>query len=197
MANALEQVFNSKGQNIGYVRVSTADQNTARQLDDIVLDRVFIDTVSGKDKNRPQLQACLGFLREGDTLYVHSMDRLARNLSDLREIVHGLTAKGVTVIFHKERMTFNGEKDIFGNLMLNLLGAVAEFEREMILERQREGIAKAKAEGKYKGRKRELSDADIAFIRSNKDTMTKAEIARRLGRNRSTVYEYLEERQAA
>ena len=139
------------GQRVGYLRVSTADQNTDRQLDGIPLDKVFTDHASGKDTKRPELARALDYVREGDSLVVHSMDRLARNLEDLRRVVRELTAKGVRVEFVKEGLTFTGEDSPMNNLLLSLLGAVAEFERSMILERQREGIAIAKAAGKYKG----------------------------------------------
>ena len=145
------------GQRVGYLRVSTVDQNTDRQLDGIALDKVFTDKTSGKDTNRPELTRALEYVREGDTLVVHSMDRLARNLEDLRRIVREFTGKGVRVEFVKESLTFTGEDSAMNTLLLSMLGAVAEFERSIILERQREGIAIAKAAGKYKGRKAALS----------------------------------------
>ncbi len=132
------------GQKIGYKRVSTIDQNTARQLDGVPLDKLFEDKASGKDTNRPELQAALGYCREGDTLVVHSMDRLARSLVDLRGMVTKLTERGVAVEFVKENLRFNGDDSPMAILLLSLLGAVAEFERSLILERQREGIALAK-----------------------------------------------------
>ncbi len=125
-----------KGQRIGYIRVSSVQQNTDRQLADIPLDKVFEDKVSGKDTNRPQLKACLGHLREGDTLHVHSIDRLARNLLDLQKLISELVAKGVTVVFHKENMTFSNDTNPMRALMLQMLGAFAEFESAMIKERQ-------------------------------------------------------------
>src|SRR5689334_15803045 len=131
----------AKGQRVGYIRVSTLDQSTARQLDGVDLDKVFEDKASGKDTHRPQLKACLAHLREGDTLIVHSMDRLARNLTDLRALVDDLVARGVAVQFVKEGQTFTGKADHMARLMLNLMGSFAEFEREIIRERQREGIA--------------------------------------------------------
>jgi DNA invertase Pin-like site-specific DNA recombinase len=129
------------GQKIGYKRVSTIDQNTARQLDGVSLDKLFEDKASGKDTNRPELQAALSYCREGDTLVVHSMDRLARSLVDLRGMVTKLTGRGVAVEFVKENLRFNGDDSPMAILLLSLLGAVAEFERSLILERQREGIA--------------------------------------------------------
>ena len=105
---------------VGYIRVSTLDQNTERQLDGQDLDKVFTDKASGKDTKRPQLQAALDYLREGDSLVVHSMDRLARNLDDLRRIVLGLTSKGVLVEFVKERLTFTGEDSAMSQLLLSV-----------------------------------------------------------------------------
>src|SRR5665213_596871 len=145
------------GQRIGYVRVSTLDQNTDRQLDGIELDRVFTDKASGKDTQRPELQNALGYLREGDTLVVHSMDRLARNLDDLRRIVKELTDRGVAVQFIKENLTFTGESSSMSILLLSIMGAFAEFERSLLRERQREGITLAKRKGVYKGRRPSLT----------------------------------------
>ena len=132
------------GQRIGYIRVSTLDQQTERQLDGIALDQTFTDKASGKDTKRPQLELMLRFARRGDTVVVHSMDRLARNLDDLRRIVHTLTGKGVRIEFVKEQLTFTGEDSPMSNLLLSVMGAFAQFERELIRERQREGIAIAK-----------------------------------------------------
>ena len=150
---------------VGYIRVSSADQHTERQLDGVAIDKVFTDKASGKDMARPQLQAALDYLREGDLLLVHSMDRLARSVDDLRRIVLDLTKKGVHVQFIKESLTFTGEDSPMSNLLLSLLGAVAEFERSMIRERQREGIAQAKKAGVYKGRKPSLTPAQVSEIR--------------------------------
>jgi DNA invertase Pin-like site-specific DNA recombinase len=151
---------------VGYIRVSSVDQNTERQLEGVELDKVFTDKASGKDTKRPQLQAALDYIREGDVLVVHSMDRLARNLDDLRKIVLGLTGKGVHIRFAKENLTFTGEDSPMSNLLLSLLGAVAEFERSMIRERQREGIALAKKKGVYKGRKPSLTAEQVKEIRA-------------------------------
>lgn len=146
---------------IGYIRVSSMDQNTARQLDGVKLDQTFTDKVSGSTVDRPQLVQMLRSVRSGDTLHVHSIDRLARSLVDLLALVKELTDKGVAVKFHKENLLFAGEADPMQELMLSLLGSVAQFERSMIRERQREGIAKAKEAGKYKGRTKAVSDAVI------------------------------------
>jgi DNA invertase Pin-like site-specific DNA recombinase len=180
------------GQRIGYRRVSTVDQNLGRQLEGVQVDRVFEDKLSGKDRNRPQLEACLAFCRDGDTLVIHSMDRLARNLTDLRQMVEQLTQRGVVVRFEKENLTFTGAKDKTANLLLSMLGAVAEFERDMILERQREGIALAKARGAYKGRKRVLSTTQATELRQRALAgVSKSDLAAEYAVSRQTIYEYL------
>lgn len=179
------------GHRVGYQRVSTVDQNTARQLDGVQLDKVFTDRASGKDIKRPELARALEYVREGDTLVVHSMDRLARNLEDLRRIVRELTGKGVRVEFVKESLAFTGEDSAMNTLLLSMLGAVAEFERSMILERQREGIALAKAAGKYTGRKVALTSAQAALLRerlAGGESVTA--LARDYGISRQTVYNY-------
>ena len=181
------------GHRIGYKRVSTVDQNTARQLDGVTVGKMFEDKASGKNTARPQLQAALEFCREGDTLVVHSMDRLARNLTDLKTLVKELTDRGVTVEFVKESLKFTGDESPMSNLLLSMLGAVAEFERALILERQREGIAIAKADGKYKGRKRTLSKAQVANLRKRAASgeESKTAIAQEFGISRETLYQYL------
>ena len=182
----------SKGHRIGYVRVSTLDQNTERQLDGIELDRTFTDKASGKDTQRPQLQAALTYLREGDTLVVHSMDRLARNSEDLLRTVRELTSRGVTVEFVKNHLTFSGKADPMAKLMMTMLAAFGEFERDLIRERQREGIAIAKARGVYKGRKRALTSEQAAeLVECARSGMPKAELARSYGISRETLYQYL------
>lgn len=180
----------TKGQTVGYVRVSSVGQNDARQLDGITLDKTFTDKASGKDTQRPQLQAMLEFVREGDTVMVHSMDRLARSLKDLEAIVTGLTGRGVTVSFVSQGMTFTGDDSPMNTLMLQMLGAVSQFERSLILERQREGIAIAKARGDvYKGRKPSLDVAGVAELKNLvSQGMPKAQIAAKLGISRTTLY---------
>ncbi|OGU22269.1 MAG: transposase [Hydrogenophilales bacterium RIFOXYD1_FULL_62_11] len=186
-----------KGQTVGYVRVSSLDQNTERQREgEAALDKVFIDKVSGKDAERPQLRAALEYLREGDTLQVHSMDRLARNLDDLRRIVRELTGRGVTVRFVKESLTFTGDDSPMAILLLSMMGAFAEFERSLIRERQREGIAIAKQKGVYKGRKKALSEAQVeALVTQDKANggKNRAALAREVGVSRETLYQYLRE----
>lgn len=180
------------GQRIGYIRVSTFDQNPERQLEGIQVDRTFTDKASGKDVYREQLEALMTFVRGGDTVVVHSMDRLARNLDELRRIVQSLTGKGVRIEFIKENLLFTGEDSPMANLMLSVMGAFAEFERALIRERQREGIALAKQRGAYRGRKRALSDADIAALKSRVATgEKKARLAREFGISRETLYQYL------
>lgn len=174
---------------VGYLRVSTLDQNTDRQLEGVKLDKMFTDKASGKDTNRPQLKAALEYLREADLFVVHSMDRLARNLDDLRRIVLDLTKRGVHVQFVKENLTFTGEDSPMSNLLLSLLGAVAEFERSMIRERQMEGIALAKRAGVYKGRKPSLTAVQVAEIRKRvKAGEKKARLAAEYRISRQTLY---------
>jgi DNA invertase Pin-like site-specific DNA recombinase len=189
---------------IGYKRVSSIDQNTARQLDGVQVDKVIEDHCSGKDQLRPGLAQVMEFAREGDTIVVHSMDRLARNLSDLRQLVDRLGKKGVAVEFVKERLTFGGKGDGKGEggegsaamsmFLLNILGAFAEFERALIRERQREGIAIAKKAGRYKGRVKVLAWEDRAVVLGKIAAgVPKSVIARELGVSRESLYKYLRE----
>src|ERR1035437_3413149 len=185
----------ANGQRIGYTRVSSADQNNARQLDGITLDRIFADKASGKDVKRPQLDAALAFIREGDTLVCHSMDRLARNLDDLRRIVLQLTKRGVSTEFVKEHLTFTGADSPMANLLLSVMGAFAQFERELIKERQREGIAIAKAKGNvYRGRVPSLTADKAALLRGRVAAgEPKAKLAREFGISRASLYNYMSE----
>jgi DNA invertase Pin-like site-specific DNA recombinase len=169
------------------------DQQTTRQLEGVELDRVFEDKLSGKDTERPALKAMLSHVRDGDSVMVHSMDRLARNLDDLRKIVHELTARGVRVQFVKEGLVFTGEDSPMANLLLSMLGAVAEFERALIRERQFEGIALAKRAGVYKGRKPSLTPERIDELRRRVAAgEKKAALALEFGVTRQTVYNSLE-----
>ena len=139
--------------NIGYVRVSTVEQNLDRQLEGLKkhnIDKLFTEKVSAKDTHRPELKAMLEFAREGDTIYIHSFDRLARSTKDLLDIVEQLQSNGINLVSNKENIDTNTAT---GKLMLTMIGAINAFERENMLERQREGIAIAVQEGKYKGRK--------------------------------------------
>ena len=146
---------------IGYIRVSAMDQNPKRQLEGIQMDKVFLDKASGKDTERPELAALLDYVRDGDQVFVHSMDRLARNLDDLRKMVLQLNQRKVALHFMKEQLTFNGKDAPMATLLLSIMGAFAEFERALIKERQREGIEIAKKNGSYKGRKKVLSPQQV------------------------------------
>ena len=180
------------GQRIGYIRVSTFDQNPDRQLDTVQVSKTFIDKASGKDVKRPQFEALMSFVRTGDIVVVHSMDRLARNLDDLRSIVQTLTQRGICIEFVKENLKFSGEDSPMAILMLSVMGAFAEFERSLIRERQREGIALAKQRGAYRGRKRSLSDSEILLLRQRiQNGDKKAKVAREFGISRETLYQYL------
>lgn len=181
-----------KGQRVGYVRVSTLDQNPQLQLEGVELDKIFEDHASGRDVNRPALARMLEYVREQDTVVIHSMDRLARNLDDLRRLVRALTDKGVRVEFIRENLVFTGEDSPLATLMLSVMGAFAEFERSIIRERQREGIALAKIRGAYKGRKRALSDKKAAELRQRVAAgEQKTKLAREFGISRETLYQYL------
>lgn len=184
-----------KGQKIGYKRVSTFDQREDRQLESLKLDRVFTDKASGKDTERPAFIEMCQFIREGDQVYVHSMDRLARNLDDLRKVVKEFVAKGIEIKFIKENLTFNSEDSPMSNLLLSVMGAFAEFERELIRERQREGIELAKQRGAYKGRKKTLDDDQVAELRQrvmDDPKINKSALARELDVSRQTLYSYLD-----
>ena len=180
------------GQRLGYIRVSSTDQNPDRQLDHSAVDRAFTDRASGKDVRRPMLDMLLSYARDGDTVVVHSMDRLARNLDDLRRIVQSLTQRGVRIEFVKEGLVFTGEDSPMAQLMLSVMGAFAEFERALIRERQREGIALAKQRGAYRGRKKALSAQEVADLQRRVSAgEKKAQVARAYGISRETVYQYL------
>ena len=190
-----------------YIRVSTVEQNTERQLRDVVCDRVYEEKISGKDTNRPQLQAMLSNIRFGDIVNIHEMSRLARNTRDLLNLVEDITSKGATIVFHKENLTFKGDgkQDHYQKMMMTMLGAVkmmmtmlgavAELERSILLERQREGIAIAKAKGKYKGGKNKLSDEQVVELNTlHKQGMPIACIAKQFKITRPTVYSYLKDK---
>jgi DNA invertase Pin-like site-specific DNA recombinase len=186
------------GKRVAYVRVSSVDQNEARQveaLSGLHIDKTFMDKASGKDTKRPQLQAALEYLRDGDVLVVHSMDRLARNMRDLQNLIAELNGRNVAVEFVKEHLAFTGDDSPMSKLMLSILGGVSEFERAIIRERQREGIAVAKDNGVYKGRPKSLSDEQSAEIRRRAAAgERKADLAREFGVSRYTVYQYLADR---
>jgi len=186
-------------QNLGYTRVSSIAQNTDRQLDGLTLDRVFTDKLSGKDTNRPQLQELLKYARRGDVIHVHSLDRLGRNLDDLRLLVKRFTEQGITVRFEKENLVFSPDtSNAMNTLLFNVMAAFAEFERSLIRERQREGVQLAKAKGLYKGRKREMTDERIQELQERIATgESKAQIAKAMGISRDTLYRYLKEGEGA
>ena len=177
------------GKTIGYIRVSTLEQNPERQLEGLKLDRVYTDKASGKDINRPQLEDLLDYVRDGDLVKVHSMDRLARNLIDLRRLVQIITQKGARIEFIKENLLFSGEDSPIATLLLSVIDAFAEFERSLIRERQREGIELAKARGVYRGRKPKLNSEQIEKVRLQVSLgIPKAKVARDMKISRATLY---------
>ena len=186
----------SENTKIGYARVSTEDQNLARQLeelDKLNLKKVFTDKSSGKDTNREGFQQMMDYVREGDELYVLSMDRLARSTLDLLAVTHTLKDKGVSVHFLKENVHIvpHGKESAMSDLLLAMLGAVAQFERSLIRERQAQGIALAKKRAVYKGRK-PTSSALIAKARILiEEGVPKTKVAQRLKISRKTLYKYL------
>ncbi|MGB3605337.1 MAG: recombinase family protein [Gordonia sp. (in: high G+C Gram-positive bacteria)] len=184
------------GQRVGYVRVSTADQNEVRQLDGVELDEIFVDKASGRTRDRDKLDALIKYVRKGDTVFVHSLDRLARNVTDLQEIIAELNGKGVRVEITTQGLVFTGDDNPMTKLLLQMLGAVAEFELATIRERQAEGIAKAKAAGKYKGRKAALTPEQAQEI-SRRHAGGAGEgitaLAKEFDVSRQTVYRYLAE----
>ena len=186
----------SENTKIGYARVSTEDQNLARQLeelDKLNLKKVFTDKSSGKDTHREGFQQMMDYVREGDELYVLSMDRLARSTLDLLAVTHTLKDKGVSVHFLKENVHIvpHGKESAMSDLLLAMLGAVAQFERSLIRERQAQGIALAKKRGVYKGRK-PTSSALIAKARILiEEGVPKTKVAQRLKISRKTLYKYL------
>ena len=181
---------------IAYVRVSTAEQNEQRQIDALAkhdIERWFTEKVSGKDTNRPQLQAMLEFAREGDTIYVHDFSRLARSTSDLLRIVELLQRKKIHLVSNKENIDTSTPT---GKLMLTMIGAINEFERQNILDRQREGISIAKARGRYKGRTPIRLDSqrfEGVYARYHTREISKKEMARLLGISRPTLDRLLAE----
>ena len=180
------------GKLIGYIRVSSELQNTDRQLEGIEVNKVFTDKLSGKSTKRPALNQMLEYARDGDTIIVHSMDRLARNLDDLRKIVKTLTSKQIKVKFIKESLEFTGNDSAMSNLLLSVMGAFAEFERSLIRERQMEGIALAKKRGVYKGRKKILDDEQVKeLIYRVSLGERKTNLAKEFGISRETLYQYL------
>lgn len=180
------------GKRIGYKRVSTVDQNPERQLEGVSVDKIFIDYCTGRTIDRPEFNKMIEYAREDDLIIVHSMDRLSRNTQGLRHIIDDLTTRNIQIQFMKENLIFNGNDSAISNLLLSLLGAVAEFEHALIRERQLEGIAIAKRAGKYKGRKRIIDAEKLEQIRTLMLTRkTKNQIAREVGVSRFTLYRAL------
>ena len=173
---------------VGYIRVSSTEQNTERQLDGMHFDKTFTEKASGGSRERPQLNAMLEYLRDGDTVHIHSIDRLARNTNDLNEIVNSLNDRGITIIFHKENLTFSHDvaQSAINKLMFQMLAAFAEFERSIIRERQKEGIAKAKAKGLYKGRQRKADYFEIQKA-MQQENATYRKVATKFGVGIATV----------
>jgi len=174
-----------------YKRVSTQEQYLDRQLNGLTFDREFVEKVSAKNTNRPELQSLLSVLRSKDEVHVHELSRLARNTKDLLSVVESVLEAGSSISFHKENLQFiAGEKrPPVQDLMLSLLGAIAQFERDLLLERQREGIALAKQRGVYKGRKSRFTDSEIEQIRSEfKTTKNKSILARKWRISRAYLY---------
>ena len=190
-----EQLGVISGQKVGYARVSSKDQNLERQIEQLKAEKVFTyytDKASGGSRERPGLDEAMRYVRAGDQLVVTSMDRCARLLTDLYAIVDELVSKGVSVKFSQRGQIYSKDSTPIAKLMLGLLGSVAEFERSIIRERQAEGIARAKERGVYKGRARALTDEQVAQARAWVDAgVPKAEVARRLGVGRTTLYEYI------
>jgi DNA invertase Pin-like site-specific DNA recombinase len=201
------------GKRLGYVRTSTTDQNVARQLDGVPLDKTFTEQLSGKNRERPQLKLCIEFAREGDTLFVHSLDRLGRNVRDLMDIVEELTTKGVTVQFMHPNLSFTGDGDSpINKLLFLLLAGFAEMERNLINERIKEGVAVAKRcevcgktrdehssqshqfKNKYLGRVPAIRQSNgklETFQKLRAEGLSISEIARQLEVSRQTVYAHL------
>ena len=181
--------------NIGYIRISSADQNTIRQevlMQELGVDRVFIDRISGKSTNRPELQKMLSFVRQGDTVIVESISRFARNTRDLLDLIEQLSSKNVGFVSKKETIDTGTPS---GKFMLTVFGAVAELEREYILQRQKEGIAIAKANGVYKGRKPIVRPGmDSVMSQWREGGITATEAMKRLNMSRSTFYRRAKER---
>ena len=172
---------------IGYIRVSTVEQNTDRQLDGLQFDKTFTDKCSGGSTTRPALESMLEFVREGDTVNVHSIDRLARNSADLLKLVGDFKALGVSIVFHRENLTFSaGNHDPMNDLMLSMIGAFAQFERSVLKERQAEGIEKAKEKGVYKGKKKSIDRDAVLSLLSEGVSPTQA--AKMLGIGRNSIY---------
>ncbi len=187
---------------VGYIRVSSAGQNTERQLSDIQLDKVYQEKISGKDTKRPQLHAMLDYVREGDEVYVHELSRLGRSVMDLNELVQKITKKGATITFVKENMTFPQKPGVEGmekaiqKAMFDMLAVFSDFERTLIKERQAEGIARAKAKGKKLGRPVTITKQQKTDIKAKSKTgLNPSQLSREFGVSRATIYRIIGEKQ--
>lgn len=178
-------------EHIGYIRVSSEGQNIDRQLEGVPLDKRYIDKLSGATKDRPELTACLAYVRSGDTLHIHSIDRLSRSLRDMEELVSGLVKRGVTIKFHSEGLTFTSEENPVSTMMLQLLTTFAQFERSVSKKRQREGIAIAKQKGKHLGRPTIDYSRRPEAIELSKQGMNISEISRAMKLSRTSIYKLL------
>lgn len=188
----MEKSIGNIGSDIGYLRVSSVGQNLDRQLHGVELDEVFEDKCSAKDTNRPQLQECMRYLRSGDILHCHSIDRLARNLGDLENIVNELIERGVSVKFHKENLEFSGDDNPMSRLILQVMGSISQFERALINERRAEGVALSQQKGTKFGRKMKLSPDQIREIKDKvAGGVDKKALAEEYGISRQTVYNIL------
>jgi DNA invertase Pin-like site-specific DNA recombinase len=179
---------------VGYIRVSSQGQNTARQLAGVKLDKEFVDIMSGSTKNREKLIECMDYVRSGDTLVVESIDRLARNLRDLQDIIDSLVKKGVSVKFVKENLIFSAEENPMSNLMLQMMGAFAEFERTMIRSRQKDGIEAARRAGIHLGRPAKITKSMIndAVKMITVQGFSIRKTAQTLNLSRASIYKILE-----
>ena len=179
---------------VGYRRVSTAEQNPERQLHDVLdIEKTWTDFCTGGNTDRPQLTLMIDFVREGDTVVVASIDRLARSLDDLLRLVKKLNEKSVSVSFLKENLVFSGDDNAMSRLLLQVFGAISEFEKSLINERVRQGVALAKAKGKYKGRKPSLNSEQIELLKARLAAgEPKTRIAKDFGCRRETLYRYLD-----
>jgi len=178
-------------QSIAYIRVSSKGQNTNRQLEDMTFDRVFEEKISGATKDRPELTACIAYLRTGDVLHVHSIDRLARSLRDLQEIIDSLVSKGVIINFHTENLTFGIKEDALSTMTLQLLGSFAQFERSITKKRQREGIDSAKARGIHLGRRPLDLSLSIKAQELKQEGYSVTEISKTMNLSRPSIYKLI------
>lgn len=182
----------NKGKTVGYVRVSTEEQNPERQLNGLHVDKLFIEYASGSKMDRYQLNCMLDYIRDDDLVIVHSMDRLARNVRHLLQLVEQITAKRAKIQFLKENLIFSGDDSSTSKLLLTIMGAVAQFELALIKERQAEGIKAAKAKGKYKGRKTVLTPSKLEIIHEELKTRKPiCMMADDVGISRETLYKYV------